>query len=349
MKGITKTILLAIYCLVATLSAMAAYAGDCPPAGREIATNRNNPSILEGMLATYPECGEIYVALGDYFYGRQKWDDASSNYEEAQRLLPGNRKVAGRLMELRGKETTLIANESDLMDFRRGLGGRTAAPPEANPRTSSASPENMEIAMADTGSPHSRSSGGAASASKPDGAMTRAQAVENPTMQAGAPMGEKSQSEGGPAVTRKAASDRKSHSGAMAVAREDSSIPRPSTGKELARPRKIGLMVHFDYNSSNLTPEGMKLLEGFSDLLQKEFSGGKFIIVGHTDNVGGQEYNLWLSAERARAAKEFLTQHGVDSARLETRGAGMDEPIADNATEDGRMKNRRVEFEESGL
>ena len=68
-------------------------------------------------------------------------------------------------------------------------------------------------------------------------------------------------------------------------------------------------------------------------------------VVGHTDNVGGLDYNKDLSERRAASVVAYLTaQHGIDAARLTSIGAGMTSPIATNDTEEGRAKNRRVEL-----
>lgn len=68
------------------------------------------------------------------------------------------------------------------------------------------------------------------------------------------------------------------------------------------------------------------------------------IVGGHTDNVGAPEANQKLSEERARAVVAALVQRGIAASRLEARGFGQTAPIADNRTEDGRAKNRRVEL-----
>jgi len=68
-------------------------------------------------------------------------------------------------------------------------------------------------------------------------------------------------------------------------------------------------------------------------------------IAGHTDNVGKRAANVDLSQRRAAAVRKYLVDAGIDAARLETRGAGPDEPVASNKTKDGRAKNRRIEFE----
>jgi OOP family OmpA-OmpF porin len=67
-------------------------------------------------------------------------------------------------------------------------------------------------------------------------------------------------------------------------------------------------------------------------------------IEGHTDSVGLQAYNQRLSADRADAMKSWLVAHGVDPARLTAAGFGDTRPVADNASEEGRAKNRCVEL-----
>jgi outer membrane protein OmpA-like peptidoglycan-associated protein/tetratricopeptide (TPR) repeat protein len=70
----------------------------------------------------------------------------------------------------------------------------------------------------------------------------------------------------------------------------------------------------------------------------------KIEISGHTDNTGSFQLNLKLSEDRAKAVVEYLAQKGIDRTRLQYKGYGPQQPIADNATADGRTKNRRVEF-----
>ena len=70
----------------------------------------------------------------------------------------------------------------------------------------------------------------------------------------------------------------------------------------------------------------------------------KLEIQGHTDNVGGVDYNMTLSENRARAVYDALISRGIEPSRLRYRGFGFSRPIASNDTEEGRAKNRRTEF-----
>ena len=70
----------------------------------------------------------------------------------------------------------------------------------------------------------------------------------------------------------------------------------------------------------------------------------KIEISGHTDNVGRPDYNIDLLCRRADAVKRHLLAKGVKDDRIQTRGAGPNDPIADNTTAKGRAKNRRIEF-----
>jgi outer membrane protein OmpA-like peptidoglycan-associated protein len=67
------------------------------------------------------------------------------------------------------------------------------------------------------------------------------------------------------------------------------------------------------------------------------------VIEGHTDSIGGEDYNLGLSQRRASAVKAYLVNQGIDSSRLSASGKGKDDPVADNSTPTGRQQNRRVE------
>ena len=74
----------------------------------------------------------------------------------------------------------------------------------------------------------------------------------------------------------------------------------------------------------------------------------KLEIQGHTDNVGGDEYNQKLSESRATSVVTWLTNKGIAQGRLTAQGYGMKQPIADNGSDEGRAQNRRVELKKQG-
>ena len=71
-------------------------------------------------------------------------------------------------------------------------------------------------------------------------------------------------------------------------------------------------------------------------------------IEGHTDNVGGAAYNQKLSEDRAASVRNWLVTHGIGAQRLQSKGFGLTQPVADNATDLGRARNRRVELVRDG-
>ena len=103
----------------------------------------------------------------------------------------------------------------------------------------------------------------------------------------------------------------------------------------------------FDFDKATLKPEGKAKLDELTTQL-----GGinleVIIAVGHTDSVGTDAYNQKLSVRRADAVKAYLVAKGVESNRVYTEGKGEKQPIASNATAEGRAKNRRVEIEVVG-
>jgi outer membrane protein OmpA-like peptidoglycan-associated protein len=101
--------------------------------------------------------------------------------------------------------------------------------------------------------------------------------------------------------------------------------------------------IFFDQGKSTIRKESNATLDGAVKVLQ-EFPSVKLEISGHTSSEGSKEVNAKLSQERADAVKTWLVGKGVDPNRIQTRGAGSDEPIADNKTALGRSKNRRIEF-----
>jgi OOP family OmpA-OmpF porin len=101
--------------------------------------------------------------------------------------------------------------------------------------------------------------------------------------------------------------------------------------------------VNFDINKATLRPESKTKLDEAVAVLKK-YGTVRVEISGHTDSTGTRDHNMSLSKQRAEAVKQHLVSAGIDSARIETRGAGPDEPIDTNASNAGRAHNRRIEF-----
>jgi outer membrane protein OmpA-like peptidoglycan-associated protein len=118
--------------------------------------------------------------------------------------------------------------------------------------------------------------------------------------------------------------------------------------KETAR----GLIVNindvlFDFNKYTLKPGAREKMAKVSGILLA-YPGLKLQLEGHTDAVGGDDYNLRLSQQRADAVRDFLVEQGVSLANITAVGLGKDSPVASNDTAAGRQQNRRVELVVSG-
>jgi OOP family OmpA-OmpF porin len=104
--------------------------------------------------------------------------------------------------------------------------------------------------------------------------------------------------------------------------------------------------IYFDFDKADIKPESETAIKEIAMLLQ-ENKVLKLYVVGHTDNIGGIDYNLRLSKARADAVmKELVMKYKTSSERLKTYGVGSLAPVASNKTEEGRAKNRRVELVE---
>ena len=100
--------------------------------------------------------------------------------------------------------------------------------------------------------------------------------------------------------------------------------------------------ILFDTDRADLKPAAKTNLASLATSLQNN-PQTNILIVGHTDNTGGDAHNMDLSVRRAQAVKAYITANSVAASRLTVQGKGESEPIADNTTLDGRTQNRRVE------
>jgi outer membrane protein OmpA-like peptidoglycan-associated protein len=102
--------------------------------------------------------------------------------------------------------------------------------------------------------------------------------------------------------------------------------------------------IYFETAKAVLKPESYTQLDQVIELLENNETL-RMEISGHTDNVGSLRVNTKLSEERAKAVVDYLVSNGISEDRLEWKGYAYTRPIAPNDTEEGRAKNRRVEFE----
>ncbi|MBD3730034.1 MAG: OmpA family protein [Sphingomonadales bacterium] len=101
--------------------------------------------------------------------------------------------------------------------------------------------------------------------------------------------------------------------------------------------------VTFDVGSYTLKPSFRNTLDAVADSLMK-YPNSLVDVYGHTDSTGSYDFNQKLSEQRAQAVANYLISRGVSSARIRWQGFGETMPVADNTTEAGRAKNRRVEI-----
>jgi outer membrane protein OmpA-like peptidoglycan-associated protein len=121
------------------------------------------------------------------------------------------------------------------------------------------------------------------------------------------------------------------------------------TGVEVSRTADNQLKVNvpndisFDTGSAAIRPQLRGVLDPFAASLRDD-PNTRITVIGHTDNTGSDATNNALSLERAQSVRDYIVDRGVAPARVETAGRGEREPVADNATDAGRARNRRVEI-----
>jgi len=104
----------------------------------------------------------------------------------------------------------------------------------------------------------------------------------------------------------------------------------------------------FAFNSAALAEEARREIDGFLSDLRGDLGAGEgaiFLVAGHTDSIGSEDYNYELGRRRAESVARYLTtQKKLDPARMVTVSYGKSAPLGDNSTKEGRRKNRRVEI-----
>jgi outer membrane protein OmpA-like peptidoglycan-associated protein len=113
--------------------------------------------------------------------------------------------------------------------------------------------------------------------------------------------------------------------------------------KELESKGFVALYIQFDTGRHELKPEAQAVIREIVTML-RQAPKLKLSIEGHTDNVGNPADNLALSERRAQSVLQAIVKEGIEPSRLRAVGYGQERPIADNRTEEGRAKNRRVEL-----
>ncbi|MFW6053868.1 MAG: OmpA family protein [Persicimonas sp.] len=101
--------------------------------------------------------------------------------------------------------------------------------------------------------------------------------------------------------------------------------------------------VLFEFGESELRPEARSQLNQVADILRMQ-EDARYIVEGHTDAIGSEEFNERLSEQRAQAVRDFLTERGVSDEQVQIRGYGEARPVASNESPEGRAMNRRVEI-----
>jgi OmpA-OmpF porin, OOP family len=113
--------------------------------------------------------------------------------------------------------------------------------------------------------------------------------------------------------------------------------------KALDQDGRVALYINFDIDKASIRPDAQPVIDEINKLMSSN-PELKLSIEGHTDSTGNADHNRTLSNNRARSVLGALVGLGIDPARLSSKGFGPDKPLADNGSEDGRAKNRRVEL-----
>jgi OOP family OmpA-OmpF porin len=147
---------------------------------------------------------------------------------------------------------------------------------------------------------------------------------------------------GAPTVPRFDASAAESKSNAAALAAL-AALPADAPAAALLAALNLSV-VNFATGSSDIPPSARPLLDAAARALAAQPADARIVVNGHTDNRGLAEANLALSVQRAEAVRAALIARGMPAERLAAVGHGDRLPVASNATDEGRFRNRRIEF-----
>lgn len=127
----------------------------------------------------------------------------------------------------------------------------------------------------------------------------------------------------------------------------------PAPPVEMKQERQVITLsadTYFDFDKSNLKPEGKEAIQKLAqDLNSRGANVQKITVVGNTDSKGTDAYNQKLSERRAAAVGNYMIENGVPASLIEAYGNGERNPVADNATAEGRAQNRRVDIAVDGV
>ena len=124
-------------------------------------------------------------------------------------------------------------------------------------------------------------------------------------------------------------------------------LPASDLKQQLDAAGKVALQVNFATDKAEILPDSKPQIEQVVQLL-KDDPALELSVNGHTDNTGDATHNQQLSEARAAAVVAALTAQGIAAGRLDAKGFGQDQPVADNGSEEGKAKNRRVELVKAG-
>src|SRR5690606_25610679 len=124
-------------------------------------------------------------------------------------------------------------------------------------------------------------------------------------------------------------------------------LPAAALKQQIEADGRVAIQVNFAVDKAGILPDSQPQIEQVLALLQQA-PALQLSVEGHTDDTGGADHNRSLSQARAASVVAALTAQGIDAARLSAAGFGADRPVADNGSDDGKARNRRVELVKRG-